>query len=251
MTPTNKPEQTPPWDKQPPVIYTAPMPEAAWVAWAPVAIPVTVDVYDDEDPLAEPTKEKRLVPWNLTLRGNDPTEVMDTLAGFVEANQGVVFITDKMWYEFKLNPPKQAPVDYASLVSQPIAASPLPVAQAAPAGYAPVAQAAPVSLPAAVTGLPAATQMAHPGSDGYGEFHATQIVVNASKDMTKTMFRMAGEQYTQFGILCWENTLNEAGIATAAMQRGTRYDLGGTWKCTYSLKEDGKPNVVVKLERVA
>jgi len=244
---TNKqPEQTEPtapWN-DPAVKYDTPLPEAAWVAWAPVAIPVTVDVYDDEDPLAEPTKEKRLVPWNLTLRGNDPTEVMDTLAGFVEANPGVVFITDKTWYEFKLNAPKQAPVNYADLVAPGTGASPLPAAQAAP-------QAAPAPLPPAVAGMPAATQMSQPGSDGYGEFHATQIVVNASRDMTKTLFRLAGEQFTQFGVMCWENTLNEAGIATAAMQRGTRYDLGGTWKCTYSTKDDGKPNVVVRLERVA
>ena len=69
---TNKPtptEPTAPWN-DPAVKYDTPLPEAAWVAWASVALPVTVDVYNDEDPLAEPTKEKRLVPWNLTLCGS-------------------------------------------------------------------------------------------------------------------------------------------------------------------------------------
>ena len=245
---TNKqpePTSTAPWN-DPAVKYDTPLPEAAWVAWTPVALPVAVDVYNDEDPLAEPTQKTMLVPWNLTMRGSDPTDALDTLIGFSQiiANAGGKFVTDKTWREFDLSAPKPLPVDYAALVSQPIAASPLPVAQAAP-------QAAPVPLPPAVTGLPAATQMAHPGSDGYGEFHATQIVANASRDMTKTLFRLAGEQFSQFGVMCWENTLNEAGIATAQLQRGQRYDLGATWKCTYSLKEDGKPNVVVRLERVA
>lgn len=244
---TNKqPEPTAPWNEQPAVNYATPLPEAAWVAWTPVVLPVAVDVYDDEDPIAEPTRETMLVPWNLTLRGSDQTDAMDALISFSQiiANAGGKFITDKVWREFSLSEPKQAPVDYAQLVSPAVAASPLPVAH-------PAAQAAPAPLPAAVTGLPAATQMAHPGSDGYGEFHATQIVANASRDMTKTLFRLAGEQFSQFGVLCWENTLNEAGIATAQLRRGQRYDLGATWKCTYSLKEDGKPNVVVKLERVA
>lgn len=246
MTPTEPTEQTAPWNEQPTVNYASPLPEAAWVAWTPIALPVTVDVYNDEDPFAEPVKETVLVPWNLTLRGNDVTEALDTLIGFSQSMPaGAVFITDKaMWRKFELTAPKPLPVDYASLVAPAVAASPLPVAQPAP-------QAASVPLPAAVTGMPTATQMSQPGSDGYGEFHATQIVVNASRDMTKTLFRLAGEQFTQFGIMCWENTLNEAGIATAQLQRGQRYDLGATWKCTYSLKEDGKPNVVVKLERVA
>ncbi len=244
---TNKPtptEPTAPWN-DPAVKYDTPLPEAAWVAWTPVVLPVAVDVYDDEDPMSEPERKTMLVPWNLTLRGSDQTDAMDALIGFSQiiANAGGKFVTDKTWYEFSLNAPKQAPVNYADLVAPGTGAAPLPVAQAAP-------QAAPAPLPA-VAGMPAATQMSQPGSDGYGEFHATQIVVNASRDMTKTLFRLAGEQFTQFGVMCWENTLNEAGIATAAMQRGTRYDLGGTWKCTYSTKDDGKPNVVVRLERVA
>jgi len=89
-----------------------------------------------------------------------------------------------------------------------------------------------------------------PGSGGYGEFLANMIKVSPSFDKKRLVFRMAGEQWSKYGVTVWENTLNDAGIVTSGMQRADDYGNIGTWKCTHSLKEDGKPDLVVKLERV-
>lgn len=39
-------------------------------------------MYNDENPFEEPDRKTMLVPWNLTLRGHNHTEAMETMIGF-------------------------------------------------------------------------------------------------------------------------------------------------------------------------
>ncbi len=231
-TPAPEPQiDTPPWEMLP---RDPAGNEAVSVAWSQIALPFTV-FPDDPASDEEPTTVYAL--WNVTLRGIDPTEMIDQLIQFsgLAAASGAKFVTDKGWTEFAIG---------QKFVPPPVATSPLPQAQQPGKPWAPQAQQA--QQPAGQWTPPQGAAPQQPRQQQQsGELDNTFVaesllVANKNKlDGTSYIeYRLKGPRYPTFGVRVYPDKLNEVLPGWGEAPQGL-YPLPAHYKCTFSW--DAKP----------
>lgn len=94
----------------------------------------------------------------------------------------------------------------------------------------------PQAAPAALTG----------GTQTTASFIAETL--SATVDDGKAYWKVKGGQFQKFGVTVYPEVLDAAGFDVDALNPLKPVDLSG-WTAHYSLKESGKPQKVVRLER--
>lgn len=115
-------------------------------------------------------------------------------------------MTDKTWYEFKLNAPKQARSTTPTLLRL------APVPRRFPRHRLRRKPRPPRCRPLWPV-CPRQTPVSQPGSDGYGKFHATQNRRQRQPRHDRALLRLARKPCAVRRHVLGGNTLNEAGIA--------------------------------------
>jgi len=72
--------------------------------------------------------------------------------------------------------------------------------------------------------------------------------MEATVNKGKAYWKIKGGKFAKFGVTIWPEVLEAAGFNLEELDTGESYSLAG-YVASYSLKEDGKPEKVVKLER--
>lgn len=100
----------------------------------------------------------------------------------------------------------------------------------------------PIETPEVKTGV-VATQ-----NDTFDAVNLAVTITNGKK-----YFHVKGGAWMKFGVVVWDEVLAAAGISAAKLKGPDEvpegYDLKG-YKATFTRKADGKPNKVIKLEKI-
>lgn len=78
-----------------------------------------------------------------------------------------------------------------------------------------------------------------------GSFAAEQLT--ATVDDGKVYWKVKGANFQKFGVTVWPEVLEDAGINIDELNPLKPMDLTG-WTAVYSIKENGQPKKVIKLE---
>jgi hypothetical protein len=78
-------------------------------------------------------------------------------------------------------------------------------------------------------------------------FETSKLLVTITNG--KKYCKVKGGPWVKYGVTCWDEVLVAAGIPVGKLE-GKEYDLAG-YKATVILKADGKPEKVIKLEKVS
>lgn len=72
--------------------------------------------------------------------------------------------------------------------------------------------------------------------------------MEATVNKGKAYWKVKGGKFAKFGVTIWPEVLEDAGFNLDELDTDSSYNLSG-YVASYSLKEDGKPEKVTKLER--